>query len=284
MVVHPSAEQIKAHARQDLEKVYMLAFDNFAIVPMDIVIDSGEKINSRYARELLGILKHGGLIDEQDVNNEGIVWQVIDPGTTDDVERDVAEARIREWLDEHMPLPPKPAPTPIVRVPGKTNTITPKEKKMSTATATKPEKVVEFRKCLCGCDSDISGKSQYKPGHDARHAGNVARAILNEDLTPEQATALLDSLGSDALRAKANAMVENWTAKAEQKAAREVARKAAKAASEEVKAQAKAEVVWTDIDPVRVGRWDYPARINNAGFKQRNTKKDGSGEWVDVED
>lgn len=31
---------------------------------------------------------------------------------------------------------------------------------------------------------------------------------------------------------------------------------------------------------VKVGRWEYPAKLNNAGLVLRNTKRDGSGEWV----
>ena len=31
---------------------------------------------------------------------------------------------------------------------------------------------------------------------------------------------------------------------------------------------------------VKVGRWEYPAKMNNLGLVWRNTKRDGSGEWI----
>jgi hypothetical protein len=51
----------------------------------------------------------------------------------------------------------------------------------------------------------------YRPGHDARHAGAVARAITEN---PKQAKALLATLPSDALRAKAQRAADRQTAKA----------------------------------------------------------------------
>lgn len=34
---------------------------------------------------------------------------------------------------------------------------------------------------------------------------------------------------------------------------------------------------------VKVGRWEYPAILNEDGSAARNTKRDGTGEWVDVD-
>lgn len=33
------------------------------------------------------------------------------------------------------------------------------------------------RLCFCGCGSEISERSYYRPGHDSRHVGIVARHI-----------------------------------------------------------------------------------------------------------
>jgi len=72
---------------------------------------------------------------------------------------------------------------------------------------------VEARTCGCGCGEQVGRKATYRPGHDARHASAVARQVA--DLDPHGAeaarevAALLDSLGSDALRAKAGRMLEN---------------------------------------------------------------------------
>lgn len=54
--------------------------------------------------------------------------------------------------------------------------------------------------CTCGCGEQISPTATYRPGHDARHAGAVARAIAAD---PKQAKTFLLALPSPALRAKA---------------------------------------------------------------------------------
>ena len=57
---------------------------------------------------------------------------------------------------------------------------------------------------MCGCGSPTS--RNYRSGHDARHAAMVGRelAAAGGDLTPAQRDALLLTLPSDALRAKAS--------------------------------------------------------------------------------
>jgi hypothetical protein len=36
----------------------------------------------------------------------------------------------------------------------------------------------EIRKCNCGCGEAVAGKANYRPGHDARHAGQTGRAAV----------------------------------------------------------------------------------------------------------
>ena len=61
------------------------------------------------------------------------------------------------------------------------------------------------RRCLCGC-GEATGRN-YRPGHDARHAGQVGRALAQApDLTVDQREALLHELPSLALREKASKM------------------------------------------------------------------------------
>lgn len=80
---------------------------------------------------------------------------------------------------------------------------------MSTqATATKTA-------CHCGCGEQIGPKATYRPGHDARHAGMVARDIAAD---PKQEKTLLLALPSPALRAKAQRAAARATAKAAEKA------------------------------------------------------------------
>lgn len=57
-------------------------------------------------------------------------------------------------------------------------------------------------KCLCGCGAET--KRSYRPGHDARHAGQVGRLLAaGTSLSPEQRSQLLATLPSEALRQKA---------------------------------------------------------------------------------
>ena len=63
----------------------------------------------------------------------------------------------------------------------------------------------------------------------------------------------------------------------------EAARRAERKAADEADWEAAQE----DLDPeyfahedVKFGRWTYPARQDHEGNVQRNTKRDGSGEWV----
>lgn len=60
------------------------------------------------------------------------------------------------------------------------------------------------QRCLCGCGSATSGgRVLYRPGHDARHASQVAQSIRS---APGEREQLLGALPSVALRAKAQAM------------------------------------------------------------------------------
>lgn len=75
---------------------------------------------------------------------------------------------------------------------------------------------------------------KYRPGMDARHAGDVARKVMETGKTSH-----LKELPSEALRAKASRLVEIWTEKAEAKAIREAARAEAKANREASKSETK---------------------------------------------
>lgn len=53
--------------------------------------------------------------------------------------------------------------------------------------------------CWCGCGIPVPAKSFYRPGHDSRHVGIVARAVAEMD---EFAT-ITDQLPTKALQLKA---------------------------------------------------------------------------------
>ncbi|AZF97690.1 hypothetical protein SEA_CALLIEOMALLEY_54 [Arthrobacter phage CallieOMalley] len=160
------------------------------------------------------------------------------------------------------------------------------------------------RQCNCGCgEATSSSKTMYKPGHDARHAGNVARAMA-EDYNDAGNEEKLEALPSANLKHKARMMAARLVEKAAKKADRTAARKpsdkpapASKKIAEVVAAEEAAhaeetatevpEPMFEDETPVyrergfvKVGRWEYPLRENHFGKTERNTKRDGSGEWI----
>lgn len=122
-------------------------------------------------------------------------------------------------------------------------------------TTTSTRKSTTARLCADGCGTPLVRKtSRYAPGHDARHAGEVARIVAETGNRKA-----LDLLASPALKAKAAKMVD---------------RLASKSAARSAKATATA-----SVPDVKVGRWTYPARRNGKVI-ERNTKRDGSGEWI----
>lgn len=193
----PTANDVKLSTRDDLKSTYMQAFRGFSTDPSEIAdIING---NVRYARELLGTLVAANLLTQTD-SPDGDVWQVVDPGTYDSHTEQEAESVINEWLDLNIPAVNHTAPST------KKGTST-----MSTTPKTKPTN--STGKCLCGCGENVA-KSNYRPGHDARHAGQVARSIAGSKVTPVQATKALSVLPSSALRLKASAMADRLREKA----------------------------------------------------------------------
>ncbi|MGY4541726.1 hypothetical protein ACVWY0_001639 [Arthrobacter sp. UYNi723] len=135
-------------------------------------------------------------------------------------------------------------------------------KTQTTAKTTTTEKATV--QCTCGCgEATQSAKSLYRPGHDARHAGLVARDLVASRQEGYERQYSEEDLGSDALRAKAVKMAERLTAKAQAQADRAAA-KGSK---------------WTEAEPVKRGRWIYPTRTNGK-VTQINDRRDGSGNWT----
>ncbi|QBZ73246.1 hypothetical protein SEA_THERESITA_57 [Microbacterium phage Theresita] len=138
--------------------------------------------------------------------------------------------------------------------------------------------------CLCGCGQTTSAKANYRPGHDAAHVSNLlAELLVSGDISQNAVTALAKRLPSLPLQVKFQRAVDNYAAR---KAARPSAR------------QARTEWVDCDTDDYKVGRWTYPVQVKMyregvSGLKpgqeseyldfRRNTKRDGSGEWVKLE-
>lgn len=168
-----------------------------------------------------------------------------------------------------------------------------------TKNQTTSTKASTTRACRCGCgESTSSSKTQYRPGHDARHVGIVARDIAASSQEGYERTTADSDLGSVLLQGKAQAMADRLLAK-KQPQDRKVAKKEAKLAAADKVAQEEAEYAEKTAPPepmfedeiasgykttegVKVGRWVYPGRQNHFGVQERNTKRDGSGEWVAV--
>jgi len=76
--------------------------------------------------------------------------------------------------------------------------------------AARPSRNAKLSPCTCGCGAQVRGL--YKQGHDARHAGNVARAaiaalIADPDTNLADTSDLVAELPTEALRAKATKMI-----------------------------------------------------------------------------
>lgn len=153
-----------------LRATFLAAFDNFSTDPSEIAT-LPEVGNVRYARELLGVLVQAGLLEDSYVNGAEQVWQVVNPGTYDSATREQAEAVIDQWLEANVDVALGNAKPKAAR---------------RTGTASKRNPAA-LPLCLCGCGTP--GKSDYRPGHDARHAGNLARAALSGEMTTKQAIA-----------------------------------------------------------------------------------------------
>jgi hypothetical protein len=130
--------------------------------------------------------------------------------------------------------------------------------------------------CRCGCGEAVAGKRIYRPGHDARHASQVAKALI-----AGASDEAYDALPTAALRLKAAGQVARAAKKAEVKAAR--ARATGKRSGGSVNAKhgtTTSEMGKIVEGTVKIGRWTYPARTLGDKSVVRNTKRDGSGDWV----
>ena len=126
----------------------------------------------------------------------------------------------------------------------------------------KPTLTLANANCLCGCGlAPSSSTSTYRQGHDARHAGIIARAMLDVAINSEDSDPMdeLKKLPSPALRGKALLHFERLM-------------------DRHARAEARAQRGWT-LGTAKKGRWVYPAR-RKGQVTQINTKRDGNGEWV----
>lgn len=172
---------------KDLRLVYLLSFDNFATDPVE-VNSRYPHINTRYARELLGILFNAGLLVLTEDNLGGNqMWQVTQGGSTFD--RAEAEAMIDAWIAANTNSRPAPA-------------------KGSADRSSKPVHPATHP-CLCGCGVLVGRNSNYRPGHDARHVSQVVAAVLAKPkMSAAQHKRLITALPTLALQVKAENAID----------------------------------------------------------------------------
>lgn len=119
---------------------------------------------------------------------------------------------------------PKATPAPKAPKAGKAEAPAPTP---APAKATAPTQVT----CGCGCGETANIGRTYRPGHDARHAGQVGRWLAeNPKAAPAEVEAAIAALPTAKLQEKARKFAENRAAEATRKAAAKRIREAAKAA------------------------------------------------------
>lgn len=174
----------------DLIKAYEFVATKDQFLPSDIADHFGH--NMRYSREIIGVLLEKKLT-YLDSSGDMDYYKPTLP-------KDIATLREfglkRLGLKEDAVRQPKPA-----------------KATKATKSAKPPANGKDFHPCLCGCGENVPPKSNYRPGHDARHAGVIARAVAETG-----DTGLYGDLGSDLLREKSTAMAARIVAKAGKKA------------------------------------------------------------------
>lgn len=181
----------------ELREVYLMAFDNMAVDPITVEQETGERIGSRFARELIGTLALANVLVESEIGGE-TVWQTA--FNVDDTNRAEVEAFIDEFLGIKKP-----------------------KKAAKKATATRPAtrtKDEGYHPCLCGCGENVPSKSNYRPGHDARHAGQIGKALAAMAFDNMAGDKMLADLPSDRLKDKALNIAQKQREKATKKNAK----------------------------------------------------------------
>lgn len=238
--------KIDPNQREDLRKVYLKIWAS-AIVAEIPEVAGDLKLKPKYVRELVGILETHADRDGNpfvhvntkagEGGNEGPHDWYSTFYTVDDHDDDEAQ----HWFDRHFAYE-------VVKDTG------------SKTSATKPKRdpnPADLPECKCGCGEICNRNRNYRPGHDARHAGQVARHIAKHDPSEEDRTTLLGFLPTRALQIKADNMADRLLKKDAVKAKNQTPEKLAKEMAADI-----AKVVM-EKGTVKVGRWTYGAERNS---------------------
>lgn len=136
-----------------------------------------------------------------------------------------------------------------------------------------------YDECDCGCNHlTRSPEAKFLPGHDQRLVSIIGRKLAEARIA-EDYDEVTKIVGEQAERwPNLSDKIENRAWKLESELIKKAKRKAAKMHA--AVAALDEELETTGELTVKVGRWTYPAKMNNLGLVWRNTKRDGSGEWV----
>ena len=120
-----------------------------------------------------------------------------------------------------------------------------------------------YEPCACECGGlTRSPKATFIPGHDAKLVSKLARrmyvAYRDGDQVAEFGLWQKARAFSPALQGKLHG-----------------AFRLAKVRGGRVRSQGR-----SIPETVKIGRWEYPTKLSNRGQVFRNTKRDGSGEWI----
>lgn len=139
-----------------------------------------------------------------------------------------------------------------------------------------------YDECDCGCNNlTRTPEAKFLPGHDQRLVSIIGHKLAEARIA-EDYDEVTKIVGEQAERwPNLSDKIENRAWKLESKWIKQRAKVADKLASNIAKNAAKALASETTGElTVKVGRWTYPAKMNNLGLVWRNTKRDGSGEWI----
>lgn len=256
----PRKAEITSHMRQDLRDTYLAVAD--AGVADIATIEDKVRANTRYARELLGVLEHANLIVKPD--EAGQEWEINADHYKDRAYNEIETADlIDEWLTEKL----GPVTSTKASPPTRTATTPPKTRV--------PSKASPSGTCLCGCGR--ATRKSFAPGHDARFAGMVAKELASKTIadptgmSSEQVGSILSILPSQPLRDKAWKQAQSLIGKA--------SNKQATPKSDTVSAHfAGMEAAKQEIEPdytygvVKIGKNRFAARRDNDGVIMRHNK------------
>lgn len=281
-----SGKLVDANIRADLRKIYLALYDSSIVADIPELAIATD-LKRQYVAELVGVLER---IDGGDGHALAIVNS--EPGengndtphvwyqagfTSDEEDRKSAEFR----FDFYVPAGQAISKETIAEARERfgEDAVRPHDKWVRDAVneglasaprtprnATNP---ADLPLCRCGCGFPVSNrKRNYKPGHDAKHAGEVARRIAEVDPTDEDRQTMLGMLPTDALQQKAGDMADRLLRKA---AAKTQATRSKMA--ESGKTVDEVEKVQFVSGEVKVGRWKYPAEQNMTSGAVSYTRK-----------